>query len=355
MTRTSKLTSLFPERVDAMLVTDEISIRYLTDFPFEDGFLLITRDDPFLCTDFRYVEAAQASCPDFRVKMFVGDRWELLAELLEKSGVKNLLFEDTHCPVSMLNELKERFPGVAFLPAGELVEGLMAIKDEGEYKNILRAQRIAEEGLGDAFASVCPEITEKEFAYTLEYTMMRAGSEERAFPTIAITGETTSRPHGVPQDVCLRKGFLTIDFGAKYNGYCSDMTRTVSLGRATDEMKKVYQTVLDAQKTALDLILSGERNCRKIDGAARDLIENAGYHNAFGHGLGHGVGLRIHEAPRLSPRCGENEVLLPGHIVTVEPGIYLAGKFGVRIEDMVYIRENDAVNLTTAPKELVEL
>ena len=355
MTRTEKLISLFPENADAMLITSEISIRYFTDFPFTDGCLLITRERPYLITDFRYIEAARAACPSFTVLMYETGPDSLFGEIFEKHSVKTLLYEDACLSARSLHGRQERFKNVTFSPAGDIVSSLMAVKDEGEYKSILSAQRIAEEALVGIFAYLSPEMTERELAMELEYAMRREGAEEKAFDIIAITGTSTSLPHGVPQNRPLQSGFLTLDYGAKVNGYCSDMTRTLCLGRADEEMKKVYQTVLDAQKAALEAILNGERHCRTIDAIARSYIDKAGYGGRFGHGLGHGVGLRIHEAPRLSPLCSEDAYLKPGHIVTVEPGIYLEGKFGVRIEDLVYIRENDAVNLTSAPKELMEL
>jgi len=355
MTRTEKLIALFPETADAMLITSEISIRYFTGFPFTDGCLLITRETPYLITDFRYIEAAKAACPSFEVLMYETGMDSRFGEIFEKENIKTLLYEDAYLPARTLHGWQERFSDINFTPAGDIVSSLMAVKDEGEYKSILKAQRIAEEALVGIFAYLSPEMTERELAMELEYAMRREGAEEKAFDIIAITGASTSLPHGVPQDRPLQSGFLTLDYGAKVNGYCSDMTRTLCLGRADEEMKKVYQTVLDAQKAALEAILNGERHCRTIDGIARSYIEKAGYGGCFGHGLGHGVGLRIHESPRLSPHCPDDAYLRPGHIVTVEPGIYLEGKFGVRIEDLVYIREDGAVNLTAAPKELMEL
>jgi len=355
MTRIDKLVSLFPEKSDAMLITSEISIRYFTSFPYTDGCLLITRDTPYLITDFRYIEAAKAACPDFTVLMYEKGMESLLCDLFAEHSIKSVLYEDDTLCARTLHAWQERFAHIDFQPAGHIVSSLMAIKDESEYRSILSAQKIAEEALVGILAYLSPEMTEQELALELEYAMRHEGAEEKAFDIIAITGASTSLPHGVPQNRPLQKGFLTLDYGAKVNGYCSDMTRTLCLGKADEEMKKIYQTVLDAQKAALEAILNGERNCRTIDGIARSLIDKAGYAGCFGHGLGHGVGLRIHEAPRLSPHVPEDALLLPGHVVTVEPGIYLPGACGVRIEDLVYIRENGAVNLTSAPKELMEL
>jgi len=189
-------------------------------------------------------------------------------------------------------------------------------------------------------------------ALELEFFMRSHGARAASFDIIAVSGSASSLPHGVPRNIKLQQGFLTMDYGAVVNGYCSDMTRTVCIGKADDEMKKVYNTVLQAQLAALDAIAVGKM-CAEIDNTARDIIKNAGYGDCFGHGLGHGVGLEIHEAPRLSPLSAS--ALKPGHIVTVEPGIYIEGKFGVRIEDMVYIGEKKCENLTKAAKTLIEI
>ncbi len=231
----------------------------------------------------------------------------------------------------------------------------MRSKTEKELSSIRKAQRIAEEALSELIASPCLEMTERQFAAKLDYIMLCKGSGERAFETIAISGEQSSRPHGVPRDVRLQNGFLTVDFGATVDGFRSDMTRTFCVGEPSGEMEKVYRTVLQAQERAPDALSGGERRCRYLDTLARDLIENAGYPGAFGHGLGHGVGLRIHEAPSLSPRVDPDALLAPGDVVTVEPGIYLEGRFGVRIEDMVVIGGSGAENITSFPKELTVL
>jgi len=198
-------------------------------------------------------------------------------------------------------------------------------------------------------------MTEKEVAATLEFIMKKNGADGISFNTIAVSGKASSLPHGVPRNVKLEKGFLTIDFGAVYKGYHSDMTRTVCIGKADSEMKKIYNTVLDAQNMAIEAIINGEKNCFNIDKIARDHIYNKGYKGCFGHGLGHGVGLVIHESPRLSPSVSKEKMLDVGHIVTVEPGIYIENKFGVRIEDMIYISKNGPKNLTKTSKTLIEI
>ena len=197
-----------------------------------------------------------------------------------------------------------------------------------------------------------PNMTEIEVALELEYGMRKFGAEKPSFDTIAVSGSASSLPHGEPRNIKLEKGFLTLDYGALYQGYCSDMTRTIVIGKADDEMKKVYNTVLKAQLAALDFVAAGKKGC-DCDKVARDIIYGAGYEGCFGHSLGHGVGMFIHENPRLAGMW--DKPLEVGAIVTVEPGIYIEGKYGVRIEDMVWLKENESVNLTKAPKELIEL
>ena len=202
---------------------------------------------------------------------------------------------------------------------------------------------------------ITPDRTEIEVALELEFFMRAHGSEGTAFETIAVSGTNSSRPHGTPRDVKLEKGFFTMDFGARVDGYCSDMTRTVVIGKADEEMKRLYNTVLLAQTSAIDALRAGMK-CFDADKVARDIIENAGYKGCFGHSLGHGVGLFIHETPRLSPASAESELLLPGHVVTVEPGIYIEGKYGCRIEDMVTVLADGTIHdFTQSPKELIEL
>ena len=235
-----------------------------------------------------------------------------------------------------------------------MLNELRITKTEEEVNFMIAAQRIAERALDDLLGKLTYEMTEKEVAAELEYLMKRYGAENISFDTIAVSGSNSSSPHGVPRNVKLEKGFLTLDFGATVEGYHSDMTRTVVLGKATDDMKKLYATVLSAQTAVLDVITEGAHNF-EMDKIARDIIDSTEYRGCFGHSLGHGVGLLIHELPNLSPKSPKDQVLKRGDVVTVEPGIYVEGKYGCRIEDMVWITEGSAVNLTKAPKELIEI
>jgi Xaa-Pro aminopeptidase len=257
----------------------------------------------------------------------------------------------------MLETFREKMPEGA-----ELVFGASAIltkqrmvKLPYELERIAKAQEITDMAFEHILGFINHNVTEIEVALELEFFMRSHGAEALAFDTIAVSGPASSLPHGVPTGVKLRAGFLTMDYGAKYEGYCSDMTRTVVIGKADEEIKKVYNTVLTAQKAALEQIKGGML-CRDADEIARSIIRDAGYGEAFGHSLGHGVGMFIHESPSLSGRAPETSVLEAGHVVTVEPGIYLAGKYGCRIEDMIAINEDGSIrDFTKSPKELIEL
>jgi Xaa-Pro aminopeptidase len=338
-------------RLDALLFASGINSRYITDFDFSDGYVLVTPGEAYLFADFRYIEAAKkAATDDFRVVMIEGGLAKQLSPILADANVTTLGYEDRALTCARLEQLKRDFPMMQFEPMGRLADDLRECKDEVELSRIESAQRIAEQALEQLLGIITPEMTEREVALELEYRMRKLVSEGVAFDTIAVSGSASALPHGVPRDVKLERGFLTLDFGAVVGGYRSDMTRTIAIGSVTDEMKKVYDTVLSAQLAALEAIGPGKTGA-EIDKIAREIIDGAGYRGCFGHGLGHGVGLEIHESPRVSS-AGTNP-LVPGNVVTVEPGIYLEGRFGVRIEDMVVIREDGVQNLTRAPKELL--
>lgn len=354
MSRLENLKKALPEGCDGVLICCEKNIRYLTSFDYTDGYVLVTRQKSYVLADFRYIEAAKESCSDeWNVVMLERNRSNLINDLLAENGVKVLGFEDKTVSAYAYERLKLDFPAVEFMPVGGLVEGLREYKDEGELDLIIKAQRIAEKAFDHILGFITPYLTEKEVALELEYFMRRNGAEASAFEIIAVSGSASSRPHGVPRDVKLERGFLTLDFGAQYEGYKSDMTRTICLGKADDDMKKMYDTVYKAQTAVLESIEYG-MSLLECDKIARNIIDDAGYKGCFGHGLGHGVGMDIHEAPTLSPASG-TKVLTTGHVVTVEPGIYIEGKYGVRIEDMVVCRGQKAENITVCPKNLIEL
>lgn len=351
MTRLEKLIRILPETVDALIVTNPKNQRYLTGFDFQDGLVLVTRKTSYLITDFRYKEAAAKEVrPEFTVTLFEEDRSRFFMSLLD--GRTKIGFEDASITVEELNGYRALLPECSFYGVGRLIESLRIVKEPCEIDSMIKAQRIAEKAFEHILSYITPERTETEIALELEFTMRSLGASATSFDTIAVSGKKSALPHGVPENKTLSRGFFTMDFGCIVDGYCSDMTRTVVIGRADDEMKRVYHTVLAAQEAALNAFDFGKTGY-EIDKVARDLIYAAGYEGCFGHGLGHGVGMDIHEAPRVRWDC--HTPLATGHVVTCEPGIYIEGKYGVRIEDMVVFREKTVENITKCPKCLIEL
>lgn len=345
---------MLKEGLDALWLYDELDRLYASGFLTSDGAVLILPDKAYFITDSRYIEAAEEQVKGAEVIMCTNTNKEsdIITKILTENGITELGVQDGSLSYREYLRMQDVL-GVSFVPAQQLTIALREVKERFEVDSMVRAQRIAEKALDYVLGFIKPGITEREVTAEIEYQMTRNGAECLAFETICVAGSNTSRPHGVPSEYKLKAGdFITMDFGCKINGYCSDMTRTVALGSVSDEMRKVYETVLEAQ-------LAGERAARAgvigrdMDKAARDVIENAGYGEYFGHGLGHSVGLYIHEGPNASPR--ESRPLPAGTVVTNEPGIYLPGKFGVRIEDMLHITKDGVENLTKAPKNLIIL
>ncbi len=343
---------------DAAVISSAINQRYLTNFDYTDGYVLITKNKSYVLADFRYIEAARA-CVDatqYEIIMPEGSMLSCVAGLLDGNDCKTVLFEDVTLSVSMLERMKKIFVGKELASgASEIADGLRLFKDADEIEKMKKAQAITDAAFEHVLKVLTPNTTEIEAALELEFFMRRMGSEGTAFDTIAVSGSASSLPHGVPRNVKLEKGFFTMDFGAKFDGYCSDMTRTVVIGKADADIKKLYNTVLEAQTAALDFIKEGI-NCKDADTVARDIINAAGYEGRFGHSLGHGVGMYIHESPRLAQVVAPDYKLQRGHVVTVEPGIYIEGLYGCRIEDMVGIMPDGSVyNFTHSKKDLIEL
>ncbi len=338
--------------LDALLLTDPITIRYASGFAITDGAAVIAKNDAWLVTDSRYIEAAEAAVTDMRVLCVSRDKG-LTAHLQELLAPFSAVGAEEDRMSRKSWDDYERDLGAALRPAAHIVGELRASKDAAEIELFTAAQRIAERALDDILGLLRPGLTESEVSAELTYRMLKYGSEKNAFDPIVVTGSKTSLPHGVPGDKVIRKGdFVTMDFGAMFGGYCSDMTRTVAVGHATEEMKRVYAIVLEAQLAGIDAARAGVPG-RDVDGAARTVIEKAGYGPYFGHGFGHSLGLEIHEAPNANPA---NAAPLPlGAVISAEPGIYLPGKFGVRIEDEMWLREDGAYVITKAPKELIIL
>ncbi len=351
----SDLQKFLKNKSEAIIITSPENRRYFTGFPSSDGYLVITKDDAVLFADSRYIEAAEKSVKDCRALLFKKDSVDIKAYLKENHILK-VYTERNHISVSTADFLKTAFLPCRVTPSKRLekaIEESRIIKTEEEVKSIKAAQKIAEDAFEHILTFIKPGVTEKEIAIRLDFYMLSHGAEAVSFETIAVTGQKSSMPHGVPDDTVVKSGdFITMDFGAVVNGYHSDMTRTVAVGKVSDEQRKVYETVLTAQKAALAVLKAG-LDCCEADKAARQVIDDAGYGEYFGHSTGHGVGIEIHEAPTLAPKS--KGALQVGNVVTIEPGIYLPGKFGVRIEDMALITENGFENLTTTPKELIIL
>ena len=341
---------------DALLVSSEINLRWLTGFHYSDGCAVVTENGAFVLTDFRYIEAARNEIGDeFEILMPKGMKAGL-CELLGVPSIRRVAIEEDTLSAAQLEGLRRILPDTEFVFGGsKLLDGLRRCKDAGEIEKIKAAQAITDAAFEHILGFINPDRTETEVALELEFFMRSRGAEATAFTTIAVSGSASSLPHGEPRPVKLERGFFTMDFGARVNGYCSDMTRTVVIGRADEEMKRLYATVLEAQTRALDAAANGERNCFTLDKIARDIIEGAGYCGCFGHSLGHGVGMYVHEGPRLSFAVDKSVMLEAGNVVTFEPGIYLAGKYGCRIEDMAAATENGIYNFTKSPKELIEI
>ena len=340
--------------VDAILVYNEINCRYLSGFSYHDGAFLITKNAAHLLTDFRYGEAAEKAVSKFITVTTTKNRKEYIKEALSSSGCKRVGFEGSYVSFSDFNRLLSDYPDIEFIDIKDTLDKLRAVKSESEINSIKTAQGITDQAFSDLLGKLNVNMTEIEVAAELDYIMRRLGADGNAFSTIAVSGDASSLPHGVPRNVKLKHGFLTLDFGAMFNGYCSDMTRTVCIGRADDAMNKLYNTVLAAQRSALDFIKAGVL-ASDADKCARVIIESVDeYKSAFGHSLGHSVGLEVHESPSLSPRNTDIRLEV-GNVVTVEPGIYLAGKYGCRIEDLVVVTESGIMNLTKSPKELIEI
>lgn len=342
--------------LDAVLITDEKNQRYATGFPITDGAVFVSRDRPWLITDSRYIEAATAAVAGSGITVVLYTKehglTDCLSEAIRESGAEKLAAEDRKLSYSEYLAY-EKDLGRELLGAGDMFITLRAVKSGEELDSMREAQRISEKALEAVLHTIKPGMTEKQVAAELVYHMLLNGSEANSFDPIVVTGSKTSLPHGVPGDKVIQAGdFLTMDFGCLKNGYCSDMTRTVAVGYATEEMRSVYDVVLRAQLAGIDAARAGIQG-KVIDAAARKVITDAGYGEYFGHGFGHSLGLDIHERPNANPA---GEAIMPeGSVCSAEPGIYIPGRFGVRIEDVMILRENGAEVITRSPKELIIL
>lgn len=352
--RTTRIREILKSiNADGIIAYSSENRRYLTGFTGTTGYAIIGDRNAGFVTDFRYTEQAAKQCEGFDIIENGNPLTEYLADTIKKYGITRLAYEDDYMTVAFYELLKEKLNGVELVPLKEAGNEIRIIKDENELLNIQKAAQIADAAFTHILGYIKPGVKENDIALELEYFMKKNGASGNSFESIVASGIRSSMPHGVASDKEINMGdLLTMDFGCVYNGYCSDMTRTVVVGKANEEQKKIYDIVLKAQLEALAHIKPGVLG-KDVDKIARDIISNAGYKDNFGHGLGHGVGLAIHEKPTLSP-MGER-VLEKNMVVTDEPGIYITGFGGVRIEDLVAVGEDGPIVYSKSPKELIEL
>jgi Xaa-Pro aminopeptidase len=351
--RADRVADVLADRdVDMLLVTDLVNVRWLTGFTGSSGAAVVGREgERRFVTDFRYLtQSAEQLDPVWEREISV----DLLAGVVKRlpgTGDVRLGFEDAHMTVKDHAKLQSMVrAGIELVAAGDAVGELRAVKDEGELDAIRAAARLADDALTEVLGRGLVGRTEREVALDLEFTMRRMGAEAASFPPIVAAGEHGALPHAVPRDVEIPRGTLVVlDLGARLDGYCSDCTRTFATGELPEAQSEAYEAVLAAQRLALDEVRAGV-SCKAVDADAREALESR-LGLSFEHGLGHGVGLEVHEGPRLA-RTAEGE-LEAGNVVTVEPGVYLPGEFGIRIEDLVAVTEGGCEILTGFTKELV--
>ena len=354
MTNLEKYRSLLHDGVQGLLLTSRYSRMYAAEFDIAEGVAVVSAQGARYFTDSRYIESAQKNLKGFEV-VEIGlnnPMMQALKATLDEFGVETLGFEDEYLTVAELNGFEAALP-VKFVPLQKEINAFRASKEDWELARMRKAQEITDR----AFTEVCTRIhtgmTEKELEAELIYCLYKNGAEGLSFDPIVVSGPNTSMPHGVAGSRVLQDGdFVTMDFGCVYEGYCSDMTRTVAVGQPTDEMERVYHTVLEAQRAGIAAARAGVTGS-EVDRAARQAIQQAGYGSFFSHSFGHSLGLEIHESPNASP--SEQTVFPAGAVISAEPGIYLPGHFGVRIEDVLVLREGGCEDITQAPKNLIVL
>ena len=346
------------ERVDRLLETigdDEAvfissypNIFYYSGFRSEDAYLLISHDKRYIVTDSRYTIQAKEQAPDFELYDIKNGFETLFSRIPERI----IGIEEEKIQLKQYRNLKRKLSREQeFVEMQKNIDSLRRVKDKDEIRRIAAAEQIGDAAFSYILPKIRAGVTEKELALEIEFFMKKQGASALAFDTIAASGLRSAMPHGVASDKAIEKGdLLTLDFGCVYEGYCSDMTRTVAVGAVNDRQREIYDIVLNAQLAAIEAAKAG-KTCSYVDGVARKIITDAGYSKNFGHGLGHSVGIEIHESPSFSPKC--NDVLKNGYVITVEPGIYIEGFGGVRIEDLIVVQDNKAQNLTASPKGLI--
>lgn len=339
--------------IDGFLIMAPENRRYISGFTGTAGIILITKKQRILFTDFRYVDQGAQEAPDFEIIKYQYPFLQTIKEVLKRLAIKEIGFESEFVTYNQFVELSKVLDGFRLLPQRGVIEELRMVKVSEEIACIREAARIADKGFNHILHKIKPGITEREVAIELEYYMASQGATGTSFATIVASGKRSSLPHGVASEKIIEKGdFVTLDFGCVYQGYCSDMTRTIVVGQPTARQKEIYNIVLQAQELGLASIEAGW-GAKEIDEVSRNYIDSKGYGEYFGHGLGHSLGLNVHENPSLSPK--DNTELLKNMVVTIEPGIYIPDWGGVRIEDLVVVLEDGYENLTNSAKELIIL
>ena len=352
MKNLDKFLSLLGEKADGLLLTSRYSRHYVSEFNIAEGIAVVSAKGCRYFTDSRYIEAAQNGIKNFEVIMT--DRQhpynQLLNEAIADFGITALGFEEAYLTVGEYDGFQKNL-NAKLVPMHREISGFRTVKEEWELDNMRKAQAITDKAFSEMCTRIKVGMTEKELQAELIYCLYKNGAEGPSFDPIVVSGPNTSLPHGVATDRVIQEGdFITMDFGVLYNGYCSDMTRTVAVGYVTEEMEKVYNTVLKAQLAGIAVTKAGVTG-KEVDGAARQVIADAGYGAYFGHGYGHSLGLEVHEAPNCNP--GGETPMQVGVVSSAEPGIYLPGKFGVRIEDVLIYKQGGTENITHSPKKLI--
>lgn len=353
MTKIHSLVQKFSEYgIDALLITNPFNRRYMTGFTGTAGVALMSKEKAIFITDFRYTEQATEQAKDFEIVEHKGAIEEEISRQIQSLGIKRLGFEQDDVTFSTYQQYQQKFE-VELIPISGLIESLRLVKTDNEIEILQKAAKIADDAFEHIQSFIKPGVREFEIANELEFFMRKQGATSSSFDMIVASGERSALPHGVASEKKIQSGELvTMDFGALYQGYCSDITRTVAVGEIKPELRKIYDIVLEAQENGVKKIKPGMTG-KEADATTRDIINDRGYGEYFGHSTGHGIGLEIHEAPRLS--ITSDVVLKPGMVVTVEPGIYIPGVGGCRIEDDIVITETGNERLTKSSKEFIQL
>ena len=352
MKNLQKYLSILNDEVDGLLLTSRYGRMYGAEFDIAEGIAIVTKAGCRYFTDSRYIESAQNNIQGFAVieTNRANPYSQLLNQAIADFGVHTLGYEENYLTVGEFMGFEEKL-NAKLVPYNDKIYGFRAVKEDWELARMKKAQEITDLAFTEMLGKIQPGLTEKQLQAELVYSLLKNGADNLAFEPIVVSGPNTSMPHGVPGERVVQEGdFITMDFGALYQGYCADMTRTVAVGYATEEMEKVYNTVLQAQEAAIAATKAGMTG-KEIDADARQIITDAGYGTYFGHGYGHCLGMEVHEAPNCNP--GGNVVMESGMVSSAEPGIYLPGKFGVRIEDVVIFTADGCENITKSPKNLI--